>query len=156
MLASQSVILMPPPRRETWALESQLQAWVHYIPLLPDFSDLLEKVEFCEAQLHICQSVSRHATEYMRYVRGRGSYPLPQRTSCWHIFPLALPSLPGPSTQSPHTGSHHPPLPFVFLFDLTCCRQIDKNRSYNHGAATLRAYLDLVKDEAAEDSVKTT
>ena len=66
MLASNSVVLMVPPRRETWARESQLQAWVHYVPVQPDFSDLVEKLEFCEAHLHICYAVSQHATDYVR------------------------------------------------------------------------------------------
>jgi hypothetical protein len=27
------------------------QAWVHYLPVKPDFSDLLDKVDLCEANL---------------------------------------------------------------------------------------------------------
>lgn len=66
MLASKSAVMMVPPRRETWALESHLQAWVHFIPLEPDFSDLLDKIEFCESQLQVCEPISRYSTDYMR------------------------------------------------------------------------------------------
>ena len=68
MLASKSAVMMVPPRRETWALESQLQAWVHFIPLEPDFSDLLDKIEFCESQLQVCEPISRYSTDFMRYL----------------------------------------------------------------------------------------
>ena len=33
MLASDSVVIMPPPTQEGWALEGRLRPWVHYVPL---------------------------------------------------------------------------------------------------------------------------
>ena len=40
MLASDSVVVMPPPTQEGWSLEGTLQPWVHYVPLAsPDAVD---------------------------------------------------------------------------------------------------------------------
>ena len=40
MLASDSVVVMPPPTLEGWTLEGRLQPWVHYVPLeSPDAID---------------------------------------------------------------------------------------------------------------------
>ena len=44
MLFSDSVVLMPAVKVATWALEGTLQPFVHYIPLKPDGSDLLQMV----------------------------------------------------------------------------------------------------------------
>jgi hypothetical protein len=38
-LLSESVVLMPPPTRTSWAMEELLQPWVHYVPMLPDGSN---------------------------------------------------------------------------------------------------------------------
>jgi len=45
-LQSESVVLMPPPTRTSWAMEELLQPWVHYVPMLPDGSDAEEKVQW--------------------------------------------------------------------------------------------------------------
>ena len=66
MLASNSVVLMPSPRREIWSHESLLQPYVHYIPLKADMCDLLEKIVECEKDLYVCECVSQRATAYMR------------------------------------------------------------------------------------------
>ena len=95
MLASNSVVFMPLPRVETWAMESLLQVylchmmkglfdqhscllnrfsplsspeqpWEHFIPVRSDFSDLLDKVEWCERHLDVCHAVSKRASEYIR------------------------------------------------------------------------------------------
>jgi hypothetical protein len=47
-LTSNSVVLMPPPTRESIILESTLYPWIHYVPLLHDLSDLQEKITFCD------------------------------------------------------------------------------------------------------------
>lgn len=44
MLASNSVVFMPPPRFESWAMESLLKPWAHYVPIRRDTRDLLERV----------------------------------------------------------------------------------------------------------------
>jgi len=51
---------------ESWLRESCLIPWVHYIPVLPDFSDLEEKMMLCETHLDKCEAIARHGTEYIR------------------------------------------------------------------------------------------
>ena len=44
---SNSVVIMPQPKFETWFCESFLKPWFHYIPLeKDDYSDLHEKIDF--------------------------------------------------------------------------------------------------------------
>lgn len=45
-MLSSSVVLMAPPLFTSWAMEELLEAWVHYIPIERDFSDLEEKVSW--------------------------------------------------------------------------------------------------------------
>ena len=42
------------------------QPWVHYVPLKPDMSDLVEKLEQCEADLPRCEAIAKRATDYIR------------------------------------------------------------------------------------------
>ena len=65
-LASNSVVLMPPPTRETFALEGRLIPWVHYVPLRRDTSDLLVKVQYCRRNMGVCQNISKHATAWVQ------------------------------------------------------------------------------------------
>jgi hypothetical protein len=64
-LASNSVVLMPPPRVETFFGEGLLRPYVHYIPLRPDTSDLEDKVRYCEAHLSQCEAVAREGRRYV-------------------------------------------------------------------------------------------
>jgi hypothetical protein len=45
-LASQSVVIMPPPTKTSWAMEELLQPWVHYIPLRPDLADVEQQAQW--------------------------------------------------------------------------------------------------------------
>ena len=47
------------------AIRFKLQPWVHYVPLKPDYTDLLEKVQWCEAHANDCERISRNARMYM-------------------------------------------------------------------------------------------
>lgn len=64
-LASNSVVLMPRPTRESFILESQLEPWVHYVPLHHNMEDLEAKVGYCERNKVHCQRISKAATQYM-------------------------------------------------------------------------------------------
>ena len=44
MLASNSVVLMPPPIKESWILEGNLTPWTHYVPVASNGSDLVDKI----------------------------------------------------------------------------------------------------------------
>ena len=45
-LLSKSVILMPPPRFTSWAMEEELIPWVHYVPIKEDGTDAESKVRW--------------------------------------------------------------------------------------------------------------
>ena len=64
-LASNSVVFMPPPTRESIILESNLRPWIHYVPLLHDFTDLTMKIKYCDDNPLICQNISLSATKFM-------------------------------------------------------------------------------------------
>jgi hypothetical protein len=36
------------------------------VPLQPDFSDLLEKMDWCEGHLDECEAIAKRATAYVR------------------------------------------------------------------------------------------
>lgn len=58
-LLSSSAVVMPPPTVESWAMESRLVPWVHYIPLRQDCSDLPEQAAWCLENLEKCEEIGR-------------------------------------------------------------------------------------------------
>ena len=48
-LYTDSVVVMPPPTMETWALEGALEPFVHYVPVRRDWSDLEARLTWAEA-----------------------------------------------------------------------------------------------------------
>lgn len=64
-LYSNSGVLMPRPTIESWAMESTLEPWVHYVPLEYNFSDLEEKYEWCRANPAQCKRISASATQFI-------------------------------------------------------------------------------------------
>ena len=65
MLYSNSVVFMPKSRFETWALESMLKPYVHYVPVASDLSDTSEQLDWAKAHDAACQNISRRATEFI-------------------------------------------------------------------------------------------
>lgn len=45
-LQSESVVLMSPPTRTSWAMEELLQPWIHYIPMFENGSNAEEMVRW--------------------------------------------------------------------------------------------------------------
>lgn len=67
MLYSRSVIFMPPPTVESWALEGWMQPWIEYVPVRHDFADLASKVEWCNGQGHdICRYTAFQGRKFIR------------------------------------------------------------------------------------------
>jgi hypothetical protein len=64
-LLSQSVVLMPRPTFTSWAMEELLEPWIHYIPLLSDFSDVDEKVAWMIQHDAEARRISHRATLWM-------------------------------------------------------------------------------------------
>ena len=65
MLYTNSVVLMSPPTKATWAMEDLLLPFVHYLPLEHDYSNLLEMLEWAEQHQEACQEISKRATDYV-------------------------------------------------------------------------------------------
>jgi hypothetical protein len=64
-LYSRSVVLMAPPTRMSYALEHLLEPWVHYVPLRPDYLDIVEKVDWVLQHDEEARQVSERATQFM-------------------------------------------------------------------------------------------
>lgn len=67
-LYTNSVVLMSPPTKATWAMEDLLLPFVHYIPLEHDYSNLLEMLEWAEQHQEACQEISKRATDYVKRI----------------------------------------------------------------------------------------
>ncbi len=65
MLASNSVVFMPPPTALSFAMESKLVPYVHYVPVKRDGSDLLSQLEWAKKNDEKCKWISEQATAYM-------------------------------------------------------------------------------------------
>lgn len=64
-LYSNSVVFMRKPRVVSWAMEDKLEPYVHYIPLLDDFSDFKEKIEWANNNQEKCKLISANATRFI-------------------------------------------------------------------------------------------
>ncbi len=58
VFSSNSIAVMPRPEFETWFLEGLLEPDVHYIGVEPDFSDLLEKLDWYRARPEACARIA--------------------------------------------------------------------------------------------------
>ena len=65
-LASNSVVLMAPPKIESWLMEGLLEPWVHYVPLADDYSDLDKIVDWCRNNDEKCQEIVKNANNFMK------------------------------------------------------------------------------------------
>jgi hypothetical protein len=73
IMNSNSLCLMPKPRFETWFLESQLQAGVHYVELDDDFSNLQAVFGHYEQNPEEALQIIQQAHAYTNKFKDRGS-----------------------------------------------------------------------------------
>ncbi|MDF2096144.1 glycosyl transferase family 90 [Aquibaculum arenosum] len=66
ILASNSVPIMPPPTVETWLLESQLEPYVHYVPMSDDMKNLPATLEWCRQNDDACRDIAENGQNYIR------------------------------------------------------------------------------------------
>ncbi|MDE5915064.1 MAG: lipopolysaccharide A protein, partial [Duncaniella sp.] len=71
VMSSNSIAVMPRPRIESWFMEGKLIPDYHYIEIKPDYSDLIEKLEFYIANPDKAEAIIRHAHEYVDRFRDR-------------------------------------------------------------------------------------
>jgi len=66
MLASNSVVFMPPPTALPFTMESKLLVlYVHFVPMKKDGSDLLSQIEWAKNNDDLCKWISEQATKYI-------------------------------------------------------------------------------------------
>jgi hypothetical protein len=64
-LNSNSVVFMAKPRVTSWLMETTLVPDYHYVLLKDDFSDLLEKIEWCNNNQNKCIEIIKNANNFM-------------------------------------------------------------------------------------------
>jgi hypothetical protein len=64
-LNSNSVVFMAKPRVTSWLMETTLVPNYHYVLLKDDFSDLLEKIIWCNNNQNKCIEIIRNANRFM-------------------------------------------------------------------------------------------
>jgi len=65
ILYSNSVLFIPTPCIESWIMETHLVPYFHYIPVEDDFSDLEEKMNWCNYNEEECLDIIKNAREYI-------------------------------------------------------------------------------------------
>lgn len=65
VMSSNSIAVSPPLNYETWFMEGTLIPNYHYIEVKPDYSDLIEKLEYYSQHTEEAEAIVRHAHEYV-------------------------------------------------------------------------------------------
>jgi len=65
-LYSNSLVLMPKPKIVSWFMEDHLEPGIHYILIKDDWSDLKEKIEWCEENQDKCLEIIKNANAYVQ------------------------------------------------------------------------------------------
>ena len=71
VMSSNSIAVMPRPTYETWFMEGKLIPNYHYIEIKPDYSDLLERIEYYNTHIDEAKQIIRNANEYTSQFRNR-------------------------------------------------------------------------------------
>lgn len=69
VMSSNSIAVMPPPTCETWFMEGKLIPDYHYIAIRPDYSDLIEKVNYYISHPEEAQAIIDHAHAFVNQFR---------------------------------------------------------------------------------------
>ena len=64
-MSSNSIAVMPRPTCETWFMEGKLIPDYHYIEIKPDFSDLVERMDYFSGHPDEAEAIIRHAHEFV-------------------------------------------------------------------------------------------
>ena len=64
-LNSNSLVFMARPKKVSWLMEDKLFPGYHYILLKNDYSDIEEKLEWCNNNPEKCKQIVKNANKYM-------------------------------------------------------------------------------------------
>jgi hypothetical protein len=65
ILYSNSVVIMPMPKYESWLMESKLVPYQHFVPVADDFSNLEEIYQWCLTHDETCEKIALNGREYI-------------------------------------------------------------------------------------------
>lgn len=88
VMSSNSVAVTPRPRIESWFMEGTLKPDYHYIEVRPDYSDLIEKLEYYISHPEKAEAIISHAHEYIDKFRNRDIELLTARLTAERYFRL--------------------------------------------------------------------
>ena len=88
VMSSNSVAVSPPMRYETWFMEGRLIPGYHYIEVKPDFSDLIEKMDYYLKHPAEAEAIIRHAHEHVAMFRDKQQERLLQLSVARKYFSL--------------------------------------------------------------------
>jgi hypothetical protein len=66
IMCSNSVLLMPKPQIESWIMESHLIPYVHFVPIMDDFSDLQTQLIWCNRNQKKCLKIIKNARKFIK------------------------------------------------------------------------------------------
>ena len=92
IMHSNSLCLMAKPKFETWFLESQLQAGVHYAEIAEDFSNLQQVFDYYESHPEAALAIIGEAQAYTRQFLDTASERLLTQHVCQAYFEAVSPS----------------------------------------------------------------
>ncbi|MCR9182414.1 MAG: glycosyl transferase family 90 [Flavobacteriaceae bacterium] len=65
IMSSNSIAVMPKPKFETWFMEGKLEANVHYIEIMDDYSDLEERLNYFIEKQEEANQIIKNANKYV-------------------------------------------------------------------------------------------
>jgi len=71
VMSTNSIAVMPKPTCETWFMEGKLIPDYHYIDVKPDFSDIVEKLQYYAENPQKAQEIIDHAHEFVDQFRDK-------------------------------------------------------------------------------------
>ena len=71
VMSSNSLAVTPKPRYETWYMEGTLVGGVHYVEVRPDYSDLIEKLEYYMTHTDEAEQILANAHDYVSQFRDK-------------------------------------------------------------------------------------
>ena len=65
-MSSNSLVMMPKPKYETWFMEGRLEPGVHYVQIDDDFQNLEEQIRYFSSHLEEAQEIIKNANAYVK------------------------------------------------------------------------------------------